>query len=246
MEMAFRSKTLCLMLWLSVAGQAQFSYEVRQPRAPQRDRVGKLVIDDKGVTFEETKRKPKHQPFRLNLTYVDVEQLAVSRDSLTVVSYADSKWKLGADRTYRFDRPKGATFEPVYEYLKNKLDQRFVAAIADSESRSAEWQIPAKHLRGAFGSQGVLVFGPDWIAFSTAAKERSRTWRYADIENVSSAGPYDFTITTFERSRIHYNGHRDFSFQLKERLDEAKYEQLWLRLNDGKQLNVLNLYKKER
>jgi hypothetical protein len=246
MEMAFRSKTFCLMLWLAVTAQAQFSYEVRQPRAPQRARVGKLVIDDKGVTFEETKRKPKHKPFHLRLSYVDIEQLTVAKGSLTVVSYADSKWKLGADRTYRFDHPKSATFEPVYEYLKNKLDQRFIGAVAAPETRSAEWRLPAKNLRGAFGSQGVLEFGPDWIAFATPDKERSRTWRYADIENISSSGPYDFTITTFERSRVHYNGYRDFSFQLKERLDEAKYQQLWLRLNEGNQLNVLNLYKKER
>lgn len=234
------------MLWLSFAAQAQFSYEVRQPRAPQRARAGKLVIDDRGVTFVENSRGKNHKVFHLQLAYVDIEQITVTKDSLSIVSYADSKWKLGADRTHRFDRPKDATFEPVYEYLKSKLDQRLVGAVAVPRNSSAEWRLPAKHLRTGFGSQGVLEFGPDWIAFATRDKNRSRTWRHADIENISSAGPYDFTITTFERSRVHYNGYRDFTFQLKERLDEKKYQQLWLRLNEGKQFNVLNLYQKER
>jgi hypothetical protein len=239
MEMAFRSQALCLMLVMAGAAQGQYRYEVRQQRAPQRDRVGTLVVDEKGVSFEETHRKKK--PFVVRLVYGEIEQLTVSKDSLVMVSYADSKWKLGADRTYRFE---GRGFEGVYDYLKSRLDQRLVGAIATE--KAGEWRIAAKHLRGAFGSQGMLEFGPDWIAFSTKDKERSRTWRYSDIENISSSGPYEFTITTFERSRVHYNGYRDFSFQLKERLDEAKVQQLWLRLNEGKQLNVLNLYKKEK
>jgi len=225
------------MLIAAGAAQAQFSYEVRQVRMPpQRDRAGTLVIDDKGVSFTASRK-----PFNLSLTYREIEQLTLAKDSVVVVSYADSKWKLGADRTYRF---VGRDFEPAYEYLKHRLDQRFVAAI--STPAKGEWSIPAKHLRGPFGSQGMLEFGPDWIAFATKDKERSRTWRLADIENISSAGPYEFTITTFERSRVHYNGYRDFSFQLKERLDEAKLQQLWLRLNEGRQLNVLNSYKKEK
>jgi hypothetical protein len=166
----------------------------------------------------------------------------LAKDAVTVVSYADSKWKLGADRGYRFE---GATFVAAHDFLKGKLGHRLVAALS-ADVKDAGWRVAAKHLRGSFGSQGVLAFGPDWIAFETADKERSRTWRFADIENVSSAGPYELTITTLERSRIHFNGYRDFSFQLKEALEPSRYQQLWLRFNNASQPNVLNLYKKER
>jgi hypothetical protein len=65
---------------------------------------------------------------------------------------------------------------------------------------------------------------------SFRSKPLSRTWQWADLENVSSAGPYELTLTTFERSRIHYGGRRDFSFQLREPITAAQVDQLWRRV----------------
>jgi hypothetical protein len=57
---------------------------------------------------------------------------------------------------------------------------------------------------------------------------------------ISSSGPFDLTITTFERSGENYAGHKDFHFQLKRPLTEAEYEGLWRKVNQAKGLQILN------
>ena len=47
----------------------------------------------------------------------------------------------------------------------------------------------------------------------------SRTWRYQDIENISSSGPFQLTITTFERAKTHYGDLKGFNFELKRPLE---------------------------
>lgn len=100
-----------------------------------------------------------------------------------------------------------------------------------------------KHLLRFGGDEGVLQGGPDAIVYKSADKAESRTWRYEDIENVSSAGPYQLSITTFERARLHYGNLKGFNFQLKQKLSEARYNDLWLQLNRTKGLNILNSYR---
>jgi len=87
-----------------------------------------------------------------------------------------------------------------------------------------------------------LQVGPDAIVYTSAGKANSRTWRYEDIENIASAGPFQLTITTFERAKTHYGDLKGFNFELKQRLEEARYNELWLRLNQSKGLKILNSY----
>ena len=105
------------------------------------------------------------------------------------------------------------------------------------------WEIPAKHLVGFGGDEGVLQVGAGEIVYKSAKEGRSRTWRYEDIDNIASTGPFEFTITTFERARLDYGSRKQYNFQLKQRLDEKRYDALWLRLNRSKGLTVLNAYR---
>ena len=100
-----------------------------------------------------------------------------------------------------------------------------------------------KHLQRFGGDEGVLQVGPDEIVYKSADKAESRTWRYEDIENISSSGPFQLTITTFERAKTHYGSLKGFNFELKQRLEEARYNDLWLRLNQSKGLKILNSYR---
>ena len=149
---------------------------------------------------------------------------------------------LGADREYRFDLIADRTFDDAFQLLKGRLDQRLVAAIPGHLS-STLWEIPVKHLLRFGGDEGVLQVGADAIVYKSAGKGDSRTWRYEDIENVSSAGPFELTITTFERAKTHYGNLKGFSFVLKQRLEEARYNDLWWRLNQSKGLKILNSYR---
>jgi hypothetical protein len=215
------------------------SSRVNHPRA-----LGTLTITDSGVSFQEkykSGKTPKH-PHAWHWDYQDIQQLKMFSKSLTVLTYQGTKWKLGADREYEFDLVSEKTFEEAYNVLKSRLDQRFVAAIVDSPT-SMLWEIPAKHLLAFGGDEGVLQVGPDEIVYKSAKANESRTWRYEDIENISSSGPFQLTITSFEHARMHYGSRKSFEFELKHRLEEARYNDLWLRLNQSKGLKILNSYR---
>ena len=229
--------------------QQEFRYEVwhghsRPPHIKRAGNMGALAITESGISFEETYKdgkKPKY-PHAWRWVYQDIQQLKMAPKSLTVLTYKDNKWKMGADREYQFDLVGDKTFADAYQFLKGRLDQRLVAAIPDHLS-SILWEIPVKHLLRFGGDEGVLQVGPDAIVYTSADKTDSRTWRYEDIENMSSAGPFQLTITTFERAKTHYGDLKGFNFELKQRLEEARYNELWLRLNQSKGLKILNSYR---
>ncbi len=225
--MAFRVEKATgalLAIALSLAAQQEFRYQVRHDHL-WKGRAGTLVIGEKAVSFSETGRK-----HRWSWVYQDIQQLEIAPRTLRVLTYEDNKWKLGADREHRFDLTAEGSFGGAYRLLRDRLDQRLVAALADTEVR-ALWEIPVKHLLRLGGSEGALIFGQDRVVFKTTANNESRTWRYADIENVSSTGPFQLTLTTYERALAHYGNLKGFNFQLKQPLDEARYDQLWRRVN---------------
>lgn len=208
--------------------------------------MGTLTVSPSGIAFEETGKdgkKPKH-PQSWRWAYDDIQQLKISPKTLTVLTYSDSGWKFGADREYDFDLVSGGTFTGGYELLKGRLDQRLVAAIPQAAGQPL-WEIPAKRLVHFGGDEGVLQVGPTEVVYKSPEKNASRTWRYEDIDNVSSSGPFQLTITTFERAKLDYGSLKQFNFELKQRLDEARYNDLWLRLNQSKGLRVLNSYRQE-
>jgi hypothetical protein len=151
---------------------------------------------------------------------------------------------LGVDREYEFDLVADKTFEDAYQLLKGRLDQRLVAAIPDHLSNIL-WEVPVKHLLRFGGDEGVLQVGMDLLVYKSANTAESRSWRYEDIDNISSSGPFDLTITTFERAKTHYGNLKGFNFELKQRLEEGRYNELWLRLNQSKGLKILDSYRSD-
>jgi hypothetical protein len=254
--MAFRieKRTSALLVGLVLLAPAAFAqqgfqYEARRRYFPPPYIIGahswgKLTITSSGMSFDETYKggdELKH-PHVWRWKYEDIQQLKVGPTSLTVLTYSDNKWKLGADREYDFDLVSGKTFESAYEFLKGRLDQRLVAMIPGRPT-TLLFEIPAKHLLRFGGDEGLLQFGPHEIVYTSEKENESRTWRYEDIENVSSAGPFQLTITTFERAKTHYGNLKGFNFELKRRLEENKFNELWLRLNQSKGLKILNSYR---
>ncbi len=227
--------------------QQQFRYEVRHghsrpPHIKKAGGIGTLTITDKGISFADAGNEGKTSKHVWKWEYKDIQQLQMSPKTIRVLTYNVNRWKLGADREYRFDLVAGGGFTDAHEFLKDRLDQRFVAALPDKDAKVA-WELPAKHLLRFGGSQGMLSFGEDRVVYTTDKKDDSRIWRYSDIENISSSGPYQLTITTHERARCHYGNLRDFNFQLKERLDEPRYNNLWMKVNQAKGLQILETYR---
>ena len=253
MEFRIEKRTGALLIGMALLAPPTFaqglSYDVwhghsRPPHIKKAGNMGTLTITEAGVSFEETYqngKKPK-RPHAWRWDYQDIQQLKIAPKSVTVLTYTDNKWKLGADREYQFDLVADKTFEGAYQLLKSRLDQRLVAAIPD-RLPSILWEIPVKHMLRFAGDEGVLQVGPDAIVYKSADKAESRTWRYEDIENISSSGPFELTITTFERAKTHYGNLKGFNFELKQRLEEARYNELWLRLNRSKGLTILDSYR---
>ncbi len=256
MEFRIETRACALLSGLALLAPAGFAqqelrYEVwhghsRPPHIRRAGNMGTLTITESGVSFTESykeAKKPKH-PHAWSWAYQDIQQLKVAPKSLTVLTYKDNKWKLGADRAYEFDLVSDRTFADANEFLKPRLDQRFVAEIPDRVANGL-WEIPVKHLLRFGGDEGVLQVGAGEIVYRSEKKGESRTWRYEDIENISSSGPFQLTITTFERAKTHYGNRKGFNFELKQRLEEARYNDLWLRLNQSKGLKILNSYRSE-
>jgi hypothetical protein len=237
---------ICVTLFVGGSlSAAELRFDVRHERA-LRDHLGVLTIDETGISYqqaltEKQKKKPPKKPPELEnvrFEYQDIQELWLSPDKLVLVTYEDRPRLLGIDKEYEFFVMGERSFDEAYLMLKNRLDQRFVAALADPQA-SVLWEIPVK-LQGTLkGSEGVLQVGPEHIVYKTDQKEASRTWRYQDLENISTSGPYQLTLTTYERAKTHYGSLKGFNFQLKQRLDEKQFDILWKRLNREKGLRFL-------
>ena len=144
----------------------------------------------------------------------DIRELKLAPNRVYVLSYHGS-----------YDFRGKVPVQRLYAALKGIMDQRLVVEAAEALSGRATWTVPVKRRGGADGS---LAFGNDAIVYKSAKRDESRTWRYKDIDNISTSGPLEFTITTFERSLANYSDRKDFNFELKQPITEAKYNELWL------------------
>lgn len=241
--MEFRSQKAALafvgLLWMALPAAAEpLRYQVRHDHL-RKSGAGALTIDEAGIAYQESAEDKKKHAWRW--AWSDVQQLTIEPRRLTVLTYQDNRWMLGADREQRFALAAEGSFTEAYEFLRGRLDQRLVAALAPPEAEPL-WTLPAKHLLRFGGSHGELSATAEGMVYRTARKGESRAWRYSDIENVSSSGPFQLTITTYERARSHYGGLKGFNFQLKEPLDRERYDALWRRLNESKGLQFLTSY----
>jgi hypothetical protein len=213
--MAFRSKAAafaCLMALPAMCAE----YRVRHVHL-RNGVYGSLIIGEDGIAFGEA---GKHADHSRKWKFDDIRQLTLSPTVLRVQTYE------GRNREFVFDGlPKdvSASWYPVFS---ERLDQRFVAALADEQVKP-EWQVPVKLAKKV---QGDLLVGGGRVVFRSDAPNESRTWRISDIDSVASGGRFDLTVTTRER---------EFRFELKQVLVESRYQELWRAVNRAQGLQIL-------
>ncbi len=236
--MEFRTQAFLIALAFSPrAFSADLRYDVRWEKLG-KDSQGVLAVSETGVSFHETSAKRKKKLFAHEWSYQDIQQLFVDQHDLKLLTYEDVRWRLGADREFHFKLSSTEVFKQVYELLKNRLDQRFVAAIAEPNLQPL-WTIPVKRLGRIQGSEGELIVAGDRVVYKTTRPGDSRTWRLEDIENVSSSSAYELVLTTNERARWHYGSMNGVNFRLKQKLDPKRVDDLWLLLQRSQGLKVL-------
>jgi len=213
--MAFRSKAAALACLMALPGVCA-EYRVRHVHL-RNGVFGSLTIGEDGIAFDEP---GKHADHSRKWKFDDIRQLTLSPTVLRVQTYE------GRNREFVFDGlPKElpATWYPVFS---ERLDQRFVAALAD-ERVKPEWQVPVKLAKKV---QGELLVDGGRVVFRSDAAGQSRTWRISDIESVASSDRFDLTLTTRER---------EFRFELKQPLAESRYQGLWRAVNRAQGLQIL-------
>ena len=199
------------LMWafVSSAGAAEFPARHEHWR---QGCIGEMKVDETGVSFHGSKGHA------WNWRFQDIQEFRLAPRSIHILTYTDSKLRLGADEGYEFTGSIPA--EDLYTLLKDRMDQRLVAEIGPVSGGEA-FSLPVKHLGRIAGSEGRLAFTADGIVYETAAKNQSRTWRYPDVDGISSSGRFELTITTLEKG---------FHFQLKQPITEARYNELWLQI----------------
>jgi hypothetical protein len=211
--MAIGKQTAGLILWGALgATAAQFPVEYRPWN--HRARAGAMMVDETAISFVGAKTPARKWKLE------DIRELKVAPGKLYLLSY---------ERGYEFTGRIPAA--ELYRMLQPLMGQRLVYQGGTIEGLARVlWSAPVKHEAPRSASQGTLAFGEDAVVYETAAEGESRTWRYADIDNIASSGPFQLTITTFERAPWHYGDRKDFNFALKQPITEAGYNQLWLQL----------------
>ena len=234
---------LSVLAAIAPAASAQtYTYEVRRQHI-RGGTEGVLRISHEGISFGEHVKKSHNGKSKAEAyvwRYDEIQQLTVGASELRVLTYEDSRWRLGRDREYVFDRLPRDLATEVFPLLNRILDQRFVAALPDE--RAAEWKVRAKLDRGLTGTLGTLALTDEELIFDGGKPDESRSWRLRDLENVSTAGPLDLTVTTSEKSGLFRGGMRQFHFQLQQALSDDRYNKLWRRLNRSKGLTFLEPY----
>ena len=206
--MAIGKAAICLIL-SSTAWAQQFAVHHQHLR---KFCAGTLTVDARGIRFSGPKGHAWTWP------YEEIQQLTLRAGSIHILSYKDrSNWKLGKDVADTFTG--NFPIELLERQWSAQLDQRFVAAVVGQASGLSTLKLPVKQLGLLKGTQGTLTFATDAVVYDTPVDPR--TWRYRDIQFISSANPFQLSITTLERQ---------FYFQLKQAITESTYNQLWLEI----------------
>jgi hypothetical protein len=236
--MAFFKTANCLILAALWARSAQFPapFPVRHEHL-RKGCEGVMTVDEEGVRFTGARTGTGTKTHAWVWKYEDIQELTLGSGSIHILTYEDRRLGLGADREYNFTGKPPV--ESLYGLLRDRMDQRFIAAVVPQgglPDTAPGWRVPVKHLGRmtlklrTTGSEGTLAFDSGKITYFTATRGDSRTWRYSDIDSISSSGPFQLTITTFEQARSHYGDRRGFNFQLKQSITEARYNELWLQI----------------
>ncbi len=173
--------------------------------------AGTLKIDADGIEFQSPKNRP------VNLPFGQIQTLDLYTRRAIVSTYEKrGRFRPGV-RRYRFDL-QTAMPPSVAAEVSERLGRP--ARNGNPEPDSPAFSIiPAQH-RTAFGgtkSNGVLRFGKGGIEYVTRSPKDSRSWRWADIQTLSSLDPY----------RVVVFGYRDtYSFGLKQPMTRDLFNRL--------------------
>lgn len=173
--------------------------------------AGTLKMDSKGIEFQSAKTP------LLRWSFVEIQTLAIYPRQVILTTYDKRGRFRPGSRQYRF-----ALSAAVPPAVASELLQHLGRPSRNGDpdlSAPTIATISARH-RTAFGgtrSNGVLRFGEAGIDYVTRTAIDSRSWRWSDIQTVSSPNAYELMVF----------GYRDtYSFDLKQPMTRALLDRL--------------------
>jgi hypothetical protein len=165
---------------------------------------GEILIEDGGVRFQPSEGSALIWPF------LDIQTFSLLPHKLVIKTYKNRADHLPGMQRFRFE-------------LTQDLPPTVAAELARGVARPSQngvpnpaisslTEIPAHHRTGTGGTNGMLRFREDGLDYITSSSGDSRSWRWADLQVLSSLSPYVLLVS----------GYRDFyTFDLKKPLSRA-------------------------
>jgi hypothetical protein len=169
---------------------------------------GDLLVGANGLEFRSGKGQT------LKLPYLEVQTFHFSPHSLVIETYQNRKMHLPGIERLRFDVAE-AVFPEIAAELAREVQRPSQNAVPNPTAQGIV--IPAHHRSLTGGTNGILRFRDGGIDYVTGTPDDSRSWRWADLQTLSSTDPYHLLVF----------GCRDtYSFDLKELLPQSLYYRL--------------------
>ena len=169
---------------------------------------GDLLVGANGIEFRSGKGQT------LKLSYLEMQTFHLSPHSLVIETYQNRKKHMPGVERLRFEMTESVSPQVAADLAK-EVQRPSQNAVPDPAAQGIV--IPAHHRSLAGGTNGILRFRDGGIDYVTGAPDDSRSWRWADLQTLSSPDPYH--LLAF--------GYRDtYSFDLKELLPQSLYYRL--------------------
>lgn len=172
---------------------------------------GTLIIDGAGLEFRPDKGSS------IRWAFVDIQTLYVLPRRITVTGYEKRGRLRPGTKQFRFDL---ATDLPpaVAAELANSVGRPVRNGDPQPEASSIA-TLPVHHRTGFGGtkSNGILRFREDGIDYVTKSNKDSRSWRWTDIQTLTSSDPFHLTVFGYLET---------YSFDLKQPLQQRIYDRL--------------------
>lgn len=208
-------RLMVVFLLLAHAPQliGEFRYGVRRDKLLGGE-TGVVRFEDLGFAYSSYNGKTV-----IELPYRDISKLDVAdRRKIKIFTYERKAMRLTQRRKIEFELIEGAVSDRLPQFLADRLERPVLGATAE-EPPGMRVLAYHRHLFG--GCNGVLVLGDTTVQFVGNSPQHSRTWFFEDIETIGSMNPFHFRMSSYAET---------YNFDLKERLSEESYRDLWLRV----------------
>jgi hypothetical protein len=211
--------TLFAMVVSAAFGQS-FQSELDGPL--WKEKSGELRFTDEAVEF-----LPKGEDDARRWSFEDIQLFdLVSRTELRLLTYKDSKWKLGRDRELRFQLLSGEINDALFDRIQAKLTRPANDRVIE-DSAEPRQRLAVKHLHPIGGCEGEILFYDQHIVYDSRQDGHDRDWRFGDaVEGVWSSDRYELELQVREPEAGHPGEFKTWRYQLKAPLDASLYEEL--------------------